>query len=495
VRAFLRRTRVRLTLAYTGVLAVALCAGAALFWFAFARAELGSIDTSLRGQAQLLASGLREQGGSVLFHGAAALPGESPAGAPIGALLVADDGRILDQAGPALSPSAARSVAGEAAGDGGHLVDSRTLDGIRQRVLVQRLDLGSGQSAALVLDRPLEEYQQTLRTASAFLTVTVGVLVIMAAGSGYWLAGRVFRPVHAITATARDLSEHSLGRRITLDLPPDELGELAATFNAMLARLEAAFTSLQRFTADAAHELRAPLAALLADVEVTLRRPRDAADYAATLDSVRSEAQRLRNTADQLLMLARADAGALAASWDRIDVIDLIDEVTERWRSLATRRGIDLHSEAPDDLAVVADPGLLRRLLDNLIDNALRYTPSGGSVGVEAAAGHDGRWHVAVGDSGPGVDPGIIPRLFDRFTRSDPARGRDTGGAGLGLSLCAAIAAIHGGTIRLDTSTPVGARFVVELSVDPSVLPGQAHRGVLSGGEGTDRVRVPAQPG
>jgi two-component system OmpR family sensor kinase len=470
VRTVLRRTRVRLTIAYTGVLAVALCAGAVLFWFAFARAELNSIDASLHAQAQLLASGLREQDGSVLFHGAPRLPGESPEGAPIGALLLANDGRVLDQAGPAPSPPAGRSVAAMAPADGRGAVDTRTLDAVRQRVLVQHLDLGNGQAAVLVLDRSLDEYQQTLRTASAFLTVTVGVLVVLAAGSGYWLAGRVFRPVHAITATARDLSEHSLDRRITLDLPPDELGELAATFNDMLARLQAAFTSLQRFTADAAHELRAPLAALLADVEVTLRRPRDAAEYASTLDSVRTEAQRLRNTADQLLMLARADAGALAAQWERIDVIDLVDEVTERWRSLATRRGVELHSEAPDDLAVIGDPGLLRRLLDNLIDNALRYTPPGGCVAVHAVVA-GGRWRIVVSDSGPGVDPRVRSTLFDRFTRSDRARGRDTGGAGLGLSLCTAIAAVHGGTISFDATTRRGAQFVADLPMEPPGLP------------------------
>jgi heavy metal sensor kinase len=466
VRTLLRRTRVRLTLAYTGVLAVALCAGAVIFWFAFSRAELGSIDASLRAQAQLLASGLRGQDGSVLFNGSRELPAGSPAGAPIGALLLANDGGVLDRAGPAPSPAAGRSVGAMTSRDRGVVVDTRTLDGIRQRVLVQHLDLGNGQGAVLVLDRPLDEYQETLRTATAFLAITVAVLVILAAGSGYWLAGRVFRPVRAITATARDLSEHSLDRRITLDLPPDELGELAATFNDMLTRLQAAFTSLQRFTADAAHELRAPLAALLADVEVTLRRPRDPAEYSATLESVRTEAQRLRNVADQLLMLARADAGALAARWQLIDIIDLIDEVTERWRSLAARRGIELRSQAPDDLAAVVDPDLVRRVLDNLIDNALRYTPTGGSVAVQAAEA-DARWRIVVSDTGPGVDPNIRPKLFDRFTRSDRARGRETGGAGLGLSLCAAIAAVHGGCITLDTTACRGSRFVVDLPMEP----------------------------
>jgi heavy metal sensor kinase len=493
VRTLLRRTRVRLTLAYTGVLAVALGAGAVLFWLAFARAELATIDTSLRAQAQLLASGLREQGGTVLFRGSRDLPGESPTGVPIGALLFGKDGDVLDAAGPAPSPSAGRSATTAVSVSDGPFIDTTTLDGIRQRVLVQHLDLGHGQPGVLLLDRPLDEYQQTLRTAAGFLITTVAVLVVAAAGSGYWLAGRVFRPVHAITATARDLGEHSLDRRITLDLPPDELGELASTFNDMLARLEAAFSSLQRFTADAAHELRAPLAALLADVEVTLRRPRAEAEYVSTLETVRTEAQRVQTIADQLLMLARADAGALAGRWERVDVVDLVDEVTERWRSLATRRGVELHSEAPDDLAVIVDPDLLRRLLDNLIDNALRYTPAGGTVAVQAEGTTDDHWRLVARDTGPGVDAAIVPMLFDRFTRSDRARGRDTGGAGLGLSLCAAIATVHGGTITLDTATEPGARFVVDLPRVPSELSPEGRRALLRAGDMAPPSQTPVR--
>jgi two-component system OmpR family sensor kinase len=467
VRAILRRTRVRLTLVYTAVLAVVLCVGAALFWVAFARAELSSIDTTLRAQAQLLASGLHEQGTGVLFRGGSTLPGESPEGTPIGALLISGDGRVLDRAGPAPGSAAVRSLTPTAPGDGGVLVDTRTLDRTSQRVLVRHVGLGDGRTATLVLNRSLDEYRQTLRTVATFLGVTVGVLLAVAAVSGYWLAGRAFRPVHAITATARDLSEHSLERRITLDLPPDELGELASTFNGMLARLEAAFTSLRRFTADAAHELRAPLAALLADVEVTLRRPRDVTGYTATLEAVRAEALRLRRTADQLLMLARADAGALDVRWERVDVIDLVEEVTERWRSLATRRGVELCSRVADEVTVVADPGLLQRLLDNLIDNALRHTPAAGTVTVRADAQGDRRWRLTVTDTGSGVDPAIRSTLFARFTRSDRARGRDTGGAGLGLSLCAAIAVAHDGWVMLDDTASQGARFVAHLAVRP----------------------------
>src|SRR5262249_11823099 len=163
--------------------------------------------------------------------------------------------------------------------------------------------------------------------------------------------------------------------------------------------------------------------------------------------------------ADQLLLLARADAGALPLQPETIDLPDLLESTVERWRPAAIGRGVRLESELPLAAEVRADPELLRRLLDNLRDNALRHTPSGGTVTVSASTGGDGTVRIAVEDTGPGIAPELRPRLFERFARADPARGRGTGGAGLGLSLSAAIAAAHGGSLALDPSRP-GARFV-----------------------------------
>src|SRR5207302_3308318 len=153
----------------------------------------------------------------------------------------------------------------------GSILDSRRIGGEEQRVLAERTNIVRGQSATLILTRPLAEFQQTQRQTAFFLLITVASLVGVAFVSGYWLAGRVLRPVRVMSETAQDISEHDLHRRIELDLPADELGDLATTLNGMLGRLEAAFASLQRFTADAAHELRAPLALMRTEVEVALR--------------------------------------------------------------------------------------------------------------------------------------------------------------------------------------------------------------------------------
>jgi heavy metal sensor kinase len=467
VRTFLRRTRVRLTLAYIAGTVLVLGAGCVTFWFVFGSLTLSRIDSSLRGQAQILAAGLRASGEEVLFHGSSVLPSQAPDGSPIGALVVAADGHVVDQAGQPPNPSELLPSIKQATGVGGApVLETRRIAGVDQRVLVQDIDVGGGQMDTLLLTCPLDEYEQALGLAGALLAITGLLLVAGSALSAYWLAGRALRPVGIITVTARDLSEHSLDRRLTLDLPTDELGTLAATFNQMLDRLETSFATLQRFTADAAHELRGPLTALRSEVEVGLRRLRDPAAYQATLGTVLTETERLTRVVDQLLLLARADAGALKPTPASVDAFDLLEETAERWRPLATRSHTRIVVDLPTEGIVTVDPDLIRRLLNNLIENAIRHTPEGGTVTVGGRQ-LDGHWQLSVADTGPGVDPRLRATLFQRFSRSDPARGRDTGGAGLGLSLAAAIASAHGGTIELDDAVVSGARFVVDLPQDP----------------------------
>jgi heavy metal sensor kinase len=295
------------------------------------------------------------------------------------------------------------------------------------------------------------------------LVVVVLLLTAVVWLLAHRLTGRTLRPVREIASTARDITEHDLHRRVHAGASSDELGELAATFNAMLARLEAAFATLQRFTADAAHELRAPLSVLRAELEVSLAKQRSAAEHVDTERVALAEIERLTTLADQLLTLTRADAGALVTDRQPVDLGDLVDETVERWRPLASGKGVSLIAEVVDEGATNGDALLLRRVLDNLVDNAVRHTPQGGSVTVRLARA-DTSWRIEVSDTGPGVAPGVRETLFERFTRGDTARGRDTGGAGLGLALARAIVELHSGSITLAGGGP-GATFVVTLPV------------------------------
>jgi heavy metal sensor kinase len=288
------------------------------------------------------------------------------------------------------------------------------------------------------------------------------LLIVAAVVVGYGLAGTALRPVREITSMARTFSEHDLHQRIELDLPPDELGQLAATFNQMLGRLEVAFDALGRFTADASHELRAPLTLIRTEAEVALSRARSPEEYRQSLETILAEAERLGRLADQLLMLARVDAGSLAVSMQPVGVPALLEETVARWTPLAEQRGVVLSALPAARGEVRADRDLLGRLLDNLVDNALRHTPGGGTIQLSAVQGGP-TWVIAVKDDGPGVDPAVQPILFERFARGDPARGRETGGVGLGLALCAAIAKVHQGTLTLEESPDPGATFVLQL--------------------------------
>lgn len=458
-----RRTRVRLTVTY----AIAFTAMAGLagtgFWVAFARFQYAALDQGLTAQARLISGGLDIGNGQVNFAGDSPLPAETKHGIAISAFLLDSGGRIIDQSGRNSSYSRALVNAIRRRGPRGTPF-SLTTASHADRVLVVQV---AGGRALLILAQSDRELKQTLGLIAILLAGIITGLVLANSLLGYWVAGRALRPVRRIAATVRAISEHDLGRRLELGLPAgDELGELAATFNGMLARLEQAFEGLNRFTADAAHELRAPLTLMRTQLEVILRHDRTPEDYRASHRVLLAEIERLGRTAEQLLLLARADAGSLIARELPIDLEDFMEETVSRWQPLAKERGIRIEQDVRPDASLRGDPDLIRRCLDNLVDNALRYTPTGGSVSIVMA--EEGPWWaLSVADTGPGVEPALVPHVFERFTQADSARTPDAGGAGLGLSLCRAIAVAHGGGIKLE-SPARGARFVVRLPATPA---------------------------
>jgi len=466
MRAFLGRTRVRLTATYSALFIVLAAAVSTAFYVAYARSQYSSTDTEVAERVAALVNGLETDAIPISFDHKDTIPDATQG--QVSAMLLATDGTVRDTIGAKpVTPALARSLLRLHPTLANPLIETTSDAGGRVRILAKPVD-GPTYHFLVVGSHPMTQIQTALDQAKLLLLVVVVCMVAIASVLGYWLAGRALRPVRMIAGAARAISEHDLHRRIAIDLPPDELGELAETFNAMLARLEAGFSTLQRFTADAAHELRAPLAMIRAELEVSLERVRSVTDYQATHRLVLTEVERMARLADQLLLLARADAGSLAPRFQRVDLSDLLEETVDRWRLLAGSRGVRVALEPPPPGAMWADPELLRRLVDNLLDNAVRHSPEGEAVTVQAACA-DGRWRLEVADAGPGVPDAIRDRLFQRFTRADPARGRDTGGAGLGLALCAVIADLHGGSVVLapPNGPPSGAHFVVDLAADP----------------------------
>lgn len=239
---------------------------------------------------------------------------------------------------------------------------------------------------------------------------------LVAAGLGGWfLAGRALTSIDRITRAAQQISADDLHQRLNLNLPNDEVGRLAVTFDQMLARLEDAFERQKRFIADASHELRTPLTILKGDVEVALNRPQAAAEYQETLEMVNQTTDRLTSLVEELFLLARADNQQIPLQFESFDLAELLRQQVAALLPRAIRQNINLNLDTPDSLLLVADPAKLTRLFLNLIDNALKYSHSGDTVGVTAVA-HNGQARIAITDTGSGITPNICRICLNDFT-------------------------------------------------------------------------------
>ena len=455
-----RSTRGRLVVTAVAIFAIALVVADSVVLAAVSAFQWQEADAVLVAQAQLLVASAQDSNGQLYFD-PSDLPGETPNGIAVDAALVAGNAVVSQTRNQPLTSDALFTLARQAT-SAGHPVSVDLVDSRHVPRRAYALPVGGGAGEVLIVSRSVVELLEFQgRTVASLLAVSI-VLLIMGGALTYWLAGRALRPVRKIAGIARSISEHDLHRRVDVKVPPDELGELVDTFNSMLARLEAGFESMGRFTADASHELRAPLTLMRAEIESAMRRGRSKEEYRRALESVQGEVDHLTRLTDQLLMLARADAGALKPAREAVDVADFLHETGARWEPVAERRNVRVEVSAPASGYVDGDPALLRRVMDNLVDNAIRYTGEGTSVALRGYASNGG-WNVDVADHGPGIPPRYRSELFSRFARPDMARSAEDGGAGLGLALSAAIARAHGGSLELVENGQPGAVFRLHL--------------------------------
>ncbi len=336
-------------------------------------------------------------------------------------------------------------------------------DEIDWRLYSQRIEGADGAVAGWVqVAQSLTAAEEALESLYRQMVVGLPLVLALAGLGGFFFADRALRPIAGITRTAGGIGADDLTRRIGYRGPADEVGQLALTFDRMLDRLAAAFARERRFTADAAHELRTPLTAIKGRIGVTRSRPRTAAEYERALDEVERQVDRLIRLSTDLLFLARLDQARARTQAERVDLGALLEAIVEQLRPLAEDRGITLHEDIPPGLAVVGDFDHLTRLFLNLLDNALKYTPPAGRVAVRAR-GEGADIRVTIRDTGSGIAPEHLPRIFDRFYRAEAARSRDDGGAGLGLAIAFEIARAHGGTLSVESGPGEGATFTVAL--------------------------------
>jgi heavy metal sensor kinase len=301
-----------------------------------------------------------------------------------------------------------------------------------------------------------------------FVAILIGLPIALGGSAlgGYSLARRALRPIEQITEQAQTISAERLGRRLPIENPGDELGQLARVLNDLLARLETSFEQMRRFTADASHELRTPLTAIRSVGEGTLRSQRVDPVCRDAIGSMLEEVERLTTLVDALLTLSRAEGGHIPLHREPVALLDLTREVAAHLSVLAEdkRQQIDLRSD--DALAPVqADRAVLREALINLLDNAIKYSPEGARIDVRLHLA-DGDAAVEISDRGPGIAPEHRERIFERFYRIDKARSRELGGAGLGLAIARWAIDVHGGSIQMESRPGGGTTFRVLLPVN-----------------------------
>lgn len=311
---------------------------------------------------------------------------------------------------------------------------------------------------------PMNESLEALGWFRVLLELAAPLLLVAASAGGYWISRRALAPVDEISQAAQRISIENLTERLQVPQTGDQLQRLSETLNDMLSRLEGSLRRMAQFTANASHELRAPVSLIRTTAEVSLlKRDRPPQEYLEALDDILEEAERTSQVVDSLMLLARTDSGKEALDLAPVDARSIVRNAAEQGERLARNQEVTFHLEsAADPIPILADANALRRVLLILMDNAVKYTPKAGSVMVSVGRG-DGFAIASVADTGIGIDRDDLARVFDRFWRADKARSRQQGGAGLGLSIAKWIVDVHGGSIAVESEPGKGSRFTVRL--------------------------------
>ena len=453
--------RWRLTVWYTVLLATALAVFGVALFVGLRYRLYGSFDEQLEAQAGLTLASVQTADGRL------ALPRDEEADPRSGEHLLRlfdATGRVIVDSSPAFGGLALDEAPIAAARGGRTAWSSYRVDDEALRVIsVPVRDEDGSIVGVLQVGLFRDDIDEAIGQLLGALAVAIPLVLVVAAGGGYLLSRRALAPVTTITTLAAGIGGDDLHARLDLDLPDDELGRLARTFDGMLARIEEAFERQRRFTGDAAHELRTPLSLMRSQVDLALSLPRSPEGDEEAFRGFQGDVDRLTGLVATLLALARADSGRLPVEREPVDLAAVVASALEQFSPVADEAGVALHDES-SPAPLLADDDLLVQVLVNLIDNALAHTPRGGHVTVGCAADGD-RLRLWVADTGSGIAEEDQARIFDRFYRVDDGRTRRNGGVGLGLAMCRAIVAAHGGTIDVRSRLGSGSRFEVILPV------------------------------
>ena len=431
-----RSIRFRLTVWYALVLSAGLGLFGALIWVSLSHQLLGEIDRELEGRSSRMEAYFREE---VAKTTPAQLHDE------------------LEEFSQAFAPTSSIEIKGS--NGFAFLYPPHARSQPETRTLLRRFSW-NGQNFDLEVRISTAEMERTLALLRQLLLWLIPVVIAIACLGGALLSGRALRPVTALTDAARSISIENLSERLPVADTGDELARLSQTLNMMLARLEAAVTTLSQFVADASHEFRTPLAVIQTTVELALRRPREAGEYRQSLIEIGDEVCRMTHLVEDLLMLARNDTGAVDMPRAAIDLITVLDGVISETRPLADLRQIRVVPPVNQNpIWIGGNQAALHRLFLALLDNALKFSRPGGQVALSVQQGNS-LVSATVLDFGVGIPEVQLPHIFERFYRGDPARAG--AGHGLGLALAASIARAHGARLEVTSTEGRSTEFRID---------------------------------
>jgi heavy metal sensor kinase len=459
----IRSFRLQLTAWYLLLFAVLFTGFSAFLYELLERALFTRLDEILSSEAATTAGLFRaEVAESKGDAGAAAREAVSEMSIR-GGLLALFDGNKLLAGNPQLEAQEVLAIAASvtAAGKTEVRATLRRFGGHGTRAVARRLTVNGRQYVVLVAES-LHSIEEELEVVRSILYLGLPLVLLIAGVGGFLLASKSLAPVRWMAEQAKTISDKNLHHRLEIGAANEELTLLAASFNELLSRLDRSFEAMRRFVADASHELRTPIAVIRGEADVSLDHDRGPAEYKESLAIIQDEARRLTRLVDDLLNLTRADAGHVNLHVEEFYINDVLAECCRSMQAKATGKKVSLEFRFPEDMAYRGDQELIRRLVLNLLENAIRYTPEGGRVLV-SLKDSTGEVRIRVADTGIGIPPEAAPHVFERFYRGDQARSRQNGGFGLGLSIVKWIAESHHGSVELTSQPGQGTTFTVLL--------------------------------
>jgi len=453
-----------LTLWYAGIITISTCVAFFLFYLLITSFMRDQTDQDLLNQARTISSVLTAQGFDAVER-IAILEAQAAGEKKIFIRLLSRNGSVFSSSNMSYWQNIRIKKAPiNQLLQGDHYVfDTISIPGRKPQIRVLYSVMGQG--LILQLGRSMENYSQFIEVFQKIFIITISILIVGAALIGWFMARQALSGMAAVTRTARHISGGALGKRVPVTQKGDEVNELATTFNQMLDRIETLVAGVKEMSDNIAHDLKSPVTRIRGIAEITLTTDPSIQAYENMAASIIDECDRLLDMINTMLVISKTEAGVEKLSFEKLNIAGIIRDACDLFQSSAEDKDLMLNCNITEDIFFSGDRRMFQRMLANLIDNAIRYTPSTGTIDVSVHSNNQQTVSISIKDTGMGISAEALPHVFERFYRCDPSRAET--GTGLGLSLALAIARAHGGNIDVSSQVGKGSTFTITLPMEP----------------------------